>query len=235
MSLNLEEKLLADNEYDLHANTIQTTFEELITDNAESNKEMLSRIGLHDIVENINQADTREKMKQKYGKRLFHKTQIRNIAIKYRLRFLSVSQYKGSVDPKLIDNLKSFEEQFKTKVRSENCFILAPASEFNLKQRPVPVSKDPLFFVFVGSDNYYLVRKWGKDLSVFRQRVFYPIQNHKTYWNTIGWPVVLISLLTVYFLPVNIFSSLLVFIPLLILDIFVNAFGSEYVWDSKFK
>lgn len=49
--------------------------------------------------------------------------------------------------------------------KPSNTFICAPAESFKLEQRP----KDPLFFYQINSEYYYLVHKWGNDLSVFRQ------------------------------------------------------------------
>lgn len=44
-------------------------------------------------------------------------------------------------------------------------FIVAPATSFELQDRPI----DPLLFCELGDDQFYLVHKWGNDLSVWRR------------------------------------------------------------------
>lgn len=45
-----------------------------------------------------------------------------------------------------------------------NTFIIAPASSFNLQEKPV----DPLFMYQINDEYFFLVHKWGNDLSIFR-------------------------------------------------------------------
>lgn len=42
--------------------------------------------------------------------------------------------------------------------------IAAPAESFQLQKRPI----DPLLFCHLGDNQYYLVHKWGSDLSIWR-------------------------------------------------------------------
>jgi len=53
-------------------------------------------------------------------------------------------------------------------------FIAAPAESFALQPRPI----DPLLFCQLGDDLFYLVHKWGNDISVFRRL---------TKWLLVGW------------------------------------------------
>lgn len=65
------------------------------------------------------------------------------------------------------------QESFKDRLKAWECLaptpifhIAAPAESFDLRPRPV----DPLLFLRIGPDHWYLVQKWGNDLSVFRSR-----------------------------------------------------------------
>lgn len=54
-----------------------------------------------------------------------------------------------------------------TDKKAFNYKILAPKESFNLQTRP----KDPLLFLELAGGTYYLVHKWGNDLSVFKSRL----------------------------------------------------------------
>lgn len=96
--------------------------------------------------------------------RVFSKEDIKDLCIKYGLRFLPSSKFQGEICPKLVGKIEEFEKKFDFRLNYKNSFICAPASSFKLEPRP----KDPLFFVEIDNDKYYLLHKWGKDISVLR-------------------------------------------------------------------
>lgn len=107
-----------------------------------------------------------ERILSKYDKsRVFHITQIESLCEKYYLRFLSARHFKGTVDSGLASKVSTFEVANGVTCTESNCKIVAPASSFNLEVRP----KDPLFFYNLGNDYWYLIHKWGNDLSIFRR------------------------------------------------------------------
>lgn len=57
------------------------------------------------------------------------------------------------------------QAQPKAESRKPNCLIVAPKESFRLQERP----KDPLFFYQINDEYFYLIHKWGNDLSVFRR------------------------------------------------------------------
>jgi hypothetical protein len=103
--------------------------------------------------------------------KIFHITQIKAIAEKYRLKFLPTKYYKGSVPSELGQVLCDHEVKYGLKISSETSYIMAPSSSFNLEAKP----KDPLLFHQLNDDYYLLMHKWGNDLSVFRSLIKYEI------------------------------------------------------------
>lgn len=130
--------------------------------------------------------------------RVFHISQIEEICGKYLLRFLPSCHYSGTVDKELSYKISNFEAaygvtcechkrpqrgtfSFYFQVNAEtgmqemvpsvddnivqNTFIMAPKESFNLQARP----KDPLFFYKINDEYYYLIHKWGNDLSITRR------------------------------------------------------------------
>lgn len=98
--------------------------------------------------------------------RVFQLSDIEKLCCKYGLRFLSSQYFNGNLDTELPIKIKEFEERYNIQVDHKNSFIAAPASNFKLSRAP----KDPLFFVEVDKTNklYYLVHKWGNDISIWR-------------------------------------------------------------------
>lgn len=91
--------------------------------------------------------------------RVFHLTTIKALCIKYRLRFLNSGLFKGEIPSQAILGIRELER--KSSGPLMNYKIMAPAERFKLCDSEV----DPLLFVPIGNDKYYLVHKWGKDIS----------------------------------------------------------------------
>jgi hypothetical protein len=116
--------------------------------------------------------------------RVFHISQIKEICLKYNLRFLHSSLYKGTIDEQLILKIGQFELAHNKELYSKsvfnnnrkdyvyddanNSFIIAPKDSFKLLEKPI----DPLFFYKINDEYFYLIHKWGNDLSLFRKYVF---------------------------------------------------------------
>jgi hypothetical protein len=111
--------------------------------------------------------------------RLFTPEAIRKVCLTYGLRFLETSLYKGELDaaiPAKLAEFKAINEGHLSypcprshpdrKARIDCVFrIAAPSESFKLQDRP----KDPLLFAYVGNNHWYLVHKWGNDLSVWNR------------------------------------------------------------------
>lgn len=102
--------------------------------------------------------------------KIYNLEAIRKIAIRYRLRFLPTSYYKGEYPSEAIFALKQLENEHQMKV--ENLYIMAPKKKFVLGD----CDGDPLLFSKVGENQYYLIAKWGQDLHPIRRILLWAYQ-----------------------------------------------------------
>ena len=171
--------------------------------------------------------------------RLFHVDQIRKICIDYRLRFLDFNFFKGGVPDEAYTKLKEFELNHPD--LDLNIKMMAPTKLFQLENYD-----DPLMFVSLGNNYYYLIHKWGNDMSYFRKMFMWPFKNFYNILIYIG----VISLLFTTFVPDGIFFYknnpeiqffvvfLFMFKSLAAIFIYFGfAMGknfNENIWNSKF-
>jgi hypothetical protein len=94
--------------------------------------------------------------------RIYTSAAIAQLCVKYRLRFLESGLFKGELPLTAIHAVRMLERKVGSPVHSFR--IMAPAERFKLCDSEV----DPLLFVPMGDDRYYLVHKWGNDLSAWR-------------------------------------------------------------------
>lgn len=102
--------------------------------------------------------------------RVFHVEVIRALCIRYRLRFLDGSRFKGAIPGQAIVELRRLEARSMEPLRGFK--VMAPAARF----RMCDGDADPLLFVAVGSEHYYLVHRWGADLNPLRAWFFWPLR-----------------------------------------------------------
>lgn len=122
--------------------------------------------------------------------RIFTLAAIKDICVTYGLRFLPTSYYKGALDEGIGAAVQAFKDVngkevvmyyipsshawgTNTATGKSQYFIAAPTASFNLSPRP----KDPLLFAALGNDRFYLIHKWGDDLSVMAR-----VKNHNWRW-----------------------------------------------------
>ena len=171
--------------------------------------------------------------------RLFHIDQIRKICIDYRLRFLDFNFFKGGVPDEAYTKLKEFELNHHD--LDLNIKMMAPTKLFQLENYD-----DPLMFVSLGNNYYYMIHKWGNDMSYFRKLFMWPFKN---IYNILIY-IAIISLLFTSFVPDGIFFYknnpeiqffvvfLFMFKSLAAIFIYFGfAMGknfNENIWNSKF-
>ena len=171
--------------------------------------------------------------------RLFHVDQIRKICIDYRLRFLDFNFFKGGVPDEAYTKLKEFELNHPD--LDLNIKMMAPTKLFQLENYD-----DPLMFVSLGNNYYYLIHKWGNDMSYYRKLFMWPFKN---IYNILIY-IAIISLLFTSFVPDGIFFYknnpeiqffvvfLFMFKSLAAIFIYFGfAMGknfNENIWNSKF-
>jgi hypothetical protein len=168
---------------------------------------------------------------------IFHVDQIRNVCVNYRLRFLNSSFFKNVIPEEAVEKISRLELEHGTKI--EGFKIAAPSKAFKLMNYD-----DPLLFAPLGNDYYYLVHKWGNDMSAIRKWLVLPVKN---LWNFLIF-CLLVSALVTTVIPENNLSRT---VPMATIIVFLFAFKSIFavvmyaffmtgrkfntgMWDSKF-
>ena len=128
--------------------------------------------------------------------KIFHISHIKKVCIDYRLRFLDLAYFKGNIPPKVIQNICELEKLHGTTLN--NFKIMAPSVLFRLKK-----ADDPLLFVPMGNDYFYLVDKWGNDLSPLRKIMVWPLKNLRN----LILATVVVSLVITSLTPFRIFTT----------------------------
>lgn len=172
------------------------------------------------------------------SQRIYHLSSIKGICIDYRLRFLESSLFKNNIPEEVISKIKNLEKLHNTKL--EGFKIMAPSKLFKLKN-----ADDPLLFAPIGNDYFYLIHKWGNDMSPLRKMFVLPLKSMSNATITI----ILVSLMTTLILPitklgttsitlVKIISFLFIFKSYFAIFLYYafwkgKNFNSQ-IWDTKF-
>ena len=85
--------------------------------------------------------------------RIYHIDHIKKVSIDYRLRFLDIKYFKNKLPIEALKQIKKLEKEHKTKLSEFK--IMAPSVLFRLEKKD-----DPLLFVPLGNEYYYLIHKW---------------------------------------------------------------------------
>ena len=128
--------------------------------------------------------------------KIYHLDTIRDICIDYRLRFLDLKYFKNDLPQEAFDKIAALEMEHDTTLTGFK--VMAPSKLFRLKN-----TDDPLLFVPLGNDYFYLIHKWGKDLQPMRKLRMWPF---KSIANLIVFTL-LISGVATYVLPMGLFSK----------------------------
>lgn len=171
--------------------------------------------------------------------KIFHIDQIKSICIDYRLRFLDSHLFKNTIPEEAVSEIKRLEKEHATKL--EGFKIMAPSKLFHLKNYD-----DPLLFVPIGNNYYYLIHKWGNDMSGYRKLIMRPYRDMGSFVAFIA----LISLVLAFITPTNVLGgniSTSVFRALSFLFIFKSICGitlyycfwkgknfNTEIWNSKY-
>ena len=170
--------------------------------------------------------------------KIFHIDDIRSICVTYRLRFLDSEFFKGDIPLECVSKIKQMEKAHKTTLKGYK--IMAPSKLFKLKNYD-----DPLLFVPIGNEYYYLVHKWGNDLSILRKGFMWPFRN----FETLLFTAVIVSLLLTAAIPnslinytespANFFLLFMFMIKWVIGIIIYYAFAkgknfNSVIWDSRY-
>ena len=174
-----------------------------------------------------------DKMKTK---NTFHQETIKKICVRYRLRFLDSNLYKGDYPKNITKIIGDLENKHDTKLN--NFMIMAPSKLFKIKS-----PDDPILFVPIGNNYYYLIHKWGEEFNYIRKLLVLPFKNID---NLIVFSVlvsVFFALFGKLFMPSLTFSEVFILFLFLVkgfIFIFFYIFFltrrnfSESIWNSKY-
>ena len=101
---------------------------------------------------------------------IYHINDIKHICIDYRLRFLNLKYFKGNIPESTQKKIKDFKQNHRQNILDLK--IMAPSKLFKLKN-----SDDPLLFCDLGNNYFYLIDKWGNDLSFYRKISMWPFKS----------------------------------------------------------
>ena len=107
------------------------------------------------------------------SKDIYHISTIKDICIDYRLRFLDLKYFKNDLPQEAFDKIAALEVAHNTTLSGFK--IMAPSKLFRLKD-----TDDPLLFIPIGNDYFYLIHPWGVNLHPCRNALVWPFKN---IWN----------------------------------------------------
>ena len=126
--------------------------------------------------------------------KIYHLDTIRDICIDYRLRFLDLKYFKNDLPQEAFDKIAALEIEHDTTLTGFK--VMAPSKLFRLKN-----TDDPLLFVPLGNDYFYLIHQWGDDLHPFRKALMWPFKN---IWNllltllVVSWGATLLTPMAIF-------------------------------------
>ncbi len=229
--VNLFEELLRERNKQINSNELKSLIKD-IWDKEDFKKNRIAK----SLNEKNNENFNKMKFEEMETKNIFHKDTIKSICVQYRLRFLDSNLFKGDYPNNITKVISDIEKKHETTLN--NFMIMAPSKLFKIKS-----PDDPILFVPLGNDYYYLIHKWGEEFNHLRKLLVLPFKN--------------IDNLTVFSILVSVFFALVgkLFMPSLtssevfILFLFlVKGFififfymffltrrnFSESIWNSKY-
>jgi hypothetical protein len=173
------------------------------------------------------------------GEKIYHISDIKKICVDYRLRFLDSHFFKKEIPVEAISKIRHLEKEHDS---TFNAFkIVAPAKLMKLAN-----ADDPLLFMPLGNDYFYLIHKWGNDLHPLRKWMMWPYKN----FENLIFTIFVISILLTSITPLHLFTNGEVTNPeylLMFLFMFKAVAGvvlyygfakgknfNNAIWDSKY-
>ena len=205
--LNIEKKLLSERRKFKSETAILEEIKAIFSEN---------EIERNQIISNLKKEGSTKLNKLQFDlletNKIFHLEQIKTICIDYRLRFLDSSLFKNNIPEEAISEIRKIEKNHDTTL--EGFRIVAPSKAFHLLNYD-----DPLLFVPIGNEYYYLIHKWGNDMHPLRKLLVLPVKN---LWNFMLFSIVL-SIIVAFLVPTNNLSKS---VPLAPIIVFLFAFKS---------
>ena len=229
--VNLFEELLREKNKQVGSNELKSLLKN-IWEKEDSKNERIVRSLKDKNKDNFN------KMKFEYmeTKNIFHVDTIKNICVRYRLRFLDSNLFKGDYPSNITKVINNIEKKHDTTLN--NFMIMAPSKLFKIKS-----PDDPILFVPIRNEYYYLIHKWGEEFNSLRKLLVLPFKNIDNLTIFSVLVSVLFAFLGKLFIPSLTFSEVFILFLFLVkgfIFIFFYTFFltrrnfSESIWNSKY-
>lgn len=127
--------------------------------------------------------------------KIYHISDIKKICVEYRLRFLDSHFFKKEIPEEAISKIRHLEKVHESTFDSFK--IVAPAKLLKLEN-----ADDPLLFLPLGNDYFYLIHKWGNDLHPLRKWFMWPYKN----FENLVFTLFIISILLTSITPIQAFT-----------------------------
>ena len=229
--VNLFEELLREKSKQVGSNELKSLLKNIWEKEDSKNERIVRSL-------NDKNKDNFNKMKFEYmeTKNIFHVDTIKNICVRYRLRFLDSNLFKGDYPSNITKVINNIEKKHDTTLN--NFMIMAPSKLFKIKS-----PDDPILFVPIGNEYYYLIHKWGEEFNSLRKLLVLPFKNIDNLTIFSVLVSVLFAFLGKLFIPSLTFSEVFILFLFLVkgfIFIFFYTFFltrrnfSESIWNSKY-
>ncbi len=120
---------------------------------------------------------------------IFTEKEVKRIAVRHRLKFLASSLYRSEIPYQAVLKIKELNQKHRKDLK--HFFVLAPPAAF-FEAAQVPQSA---LFVSTSNGNYYLLHRWGAELSWSRKFRFWPLRSFENLFATVIFFTLLVTLI----------------------------------------
>ena len=165
---------------------------------------------------------------------------VERICLKYRLRILDISYFKGELPQAALKKVQEIESRYKTKLKPLK--IIAPGELFELVDSEI----DPILLAEIEENKFLFIHKWGNEFNFFRKISSLPLRSPRSMAISLGVIALIFSTLftsATYDLqvikPIDfLFGTTIIFSGLVGFMIFIclsfNFFPTSMIWKSRF-
>lgn len=129
-----------------------------------------------------------DKHEMRFEGNVYEYEQIKKLAVDYNLKFLRVSEYKGSFDENVGKKILEFSDKFGTPKDEyslgKRYYLLGPNEIFE-NGNSIFDTTDRLLFFKIDEGYYRLIHKWGEKFSIIRSIQGFGYRNYFTYFTFI--------------------------------------------------
>ena len=179
------------------ARELESYVQTLLEDVSEKEKyyaDLLDIRGLDEPEENL-----KVELYKKFGD-FVTKQNLEELGVKYNLRCLKRTYFKGNIPKEAIPYVTRFGEEIEAtgkKFYRGNVYILAPAESFKLKK----IEKDPILLYKIEDGYFKVIYKWGNDMTIGRRIQAFLMRNN-VLSIAMFWVAILLAIIANAIIPV---------------------------------